>query len=508
MGLAQQLGFLLVLLIALALAIYGFVSHESRQRVLMTEASAELRNHATLVEAAVGGAVERGEVHVLKQRLERLARADRILGIAAFDAQAQPILVTDHLAGATSELSELARRAFASGVDFEEPRRLGTRPTLVRTVTFSPRSGAPVVAIVARDLDYVAKLGRTLNRNLVVTGIVLLGATGLLVMLLSRATVGRPASSIVRGAEAIASGDLATTVPEQGAEELARLARAFNAMTLSLRKARARAEEEETRRLAEEAGRVVAERKLQHARALAAVGQVAASIAHEIGSPLGVILGRARLLAAEPGCAELLKQNLETIAEQSERISRVVARLLTVARPPKATAGSSNVARVVADVLQFLGPECRQRGIEARVECQDTLVSVALEPDQLFQVLFNLCLNAIEAQPTGGELTVRIAQTLEVAHGQANRVVIEVSDAGAGVPRPLEKRIFEPFFTTKADRSGSGLGLDIVTGIVREVGGAIELAPTQGRGACFRIGLPGLAATVGTNGASARRIDA
>lgn len=483
MGLARQLGLLLVLPIALTFGAYGTLSQRSRHQALMAEASAELRNHATLVEAAVGGAVERGQVQLLKDRLERIARADRILGIAAFDAGGRPILVTDHLEAAQARLGQIAKRAAERGTDFEESSDLGGGPTLTRTVTLSANTGGPVIAVVARDLGYVEKLNASLNRGLAVTGLALLFAALGLVMLLTRATVGRPAGAIVAGAERIASGDLTTTVPETGAEELARLARAFNTMTRSLGDARSRAEQEVSRRLAEEEGRVAAERKLQHARALAAVGRVAASIGHEIGSPLGVILGRARLLADQPGCAPEIRGDLETIADQSERISRVVARLLAVARPPQASGKWSDACRVARDVLQFLGPECRQRRIETRVEPGAGEFRVELEGDQLFQVLFNLCWNAIEAQPDGGRLTLRVA-------GENSRVAIDVSDAGPGVPSELADRIFDPFFTTKADRSGSGLGLDIVSGIVQEVGGSVRLADAAGAGACFRVTLP------------------
>lgn len=488
MALAKQLGLLLVLPVALALGVYGLVSQEGRRRVLMAEASAELRNHATLVEAAVGGAVERGQLDVLKQRLERMARAERILGIAVFDGAGRPVLITDHLEGATSQLVRLARRASESGDDFEELCSLDSGPTLVRTVTFESRSGAPIVAIVARDLAYLVTLGSSLNRGLALTGIALLAVLVVLVLVVSRATVGRPATAIVHGAERIAAGDLETRVPEEGAEELARLGRAFNAMTDSLRDAKRRAEQEES-------GRVAAERKLQHARALAAVGQVAASIAHEIGSPLGVILGRARRLADQAGCPEAQKRELETIAAQSERISRVVTRLLTVARPPQSAGRSADVGRVLGEVLQFLGPECRQRRIETRVEGLDAPISVAMAPDLFFQVLFNLCLNAIEAQPSGGRLVVSVPSTDPVG---AKRVTVDVVDAGPGVADALAGRIFEPFFTTKADRAGSGLGLDIVSGLLREVGGTIELVAGAGAGAHFRLTLPAVESTAAT----------
>lgn len=479
-SLAVQLGLVLVGLIAFALAVYGLVGHANRQRVLLAEASAELRNHATLVEAALEGAVERGRVDVLKERLEQLARADRILGLAAFDDGGRPILVTDHLEASIGVLGALARRVAAQGADVEERRDLEGAPTLLRTVTLTPASGRRVVAVVARDLTYVDVLASSLNRGLALTGALLLLATGLVVGLVCRAMVGRPAGAIVGGVERVASGDLAANVPEHGARELSQLARAFNAMTVAMRDARERAERDD-------ASRCVLERKLHHARALAAVGQVAASIAHEVGSPLNVILGRARRSAAKPDCPEALRQELVTIAEQSERISRVVASLLSVARPSKGAESVSDARRVIDNVVTFLGSECRHRGIRVEVDACPEAVSLAIEADQFFQILLNLCVNAIEAQPKGGRLAIRLRR--DDAAG-SRRAVLEVEDGGPGVPADIASRIFEPFFTTKADRSGSGLGLDIASGIARDVGGALELTSPESGGACFRLTLP------------------
>ena len=483
MGVARQLWLLLLIPIALALLAYGLIAHGSRRRVLMAEASAELQNHATLVEGALGGAVERGQVQILKERIERLARADRILGIAAFDAQGQPILITDHIEEAAPELADLARRALVADRDLEEERTLVGSRTLVRTVTFSPKSGGPPgVATVARDLRYLDELGSALNRGLAFTGLILLMITALVAALVGRETVGRPARAIVEGVERVAAGDLDAKVPEAGAEELARLARAFNSMTLALREAGARAEREE-------AARAGVERRLQHAQALAAVGQVAASMAHEIGSPLNVILGRARRASDQPGCPDALKAELDTIAQQSERISRVVARLLAAARPPRGAGRGSDLASVVKEALAFIAPECRQRGVQTRLEECDSGCRVALDGDRLFQVAFNLCLNALQAQPEGGEIRVRLLRNGAPAHG-AGQAAFEIEDRGPGVPHDDADHIFDPFFTSKGDRGGSGLGLAIVSGIVREAGGAVELLPTPHGGARFRVTLP------------------
>jgi signal transduction histidine kinase len=478
LGLARQLWLVLLVPIAAALGLYGIVSDQIRHRVFRSEASAELRNHATLVEAAVGGAVDRGEVDVLRQRIERLARADRILGIVAFEARGDAILVTGPIAEATPELSLIAHKALVGGTEIEEERELAGDPVLVRTVTFSPKSGGPaVVAVVVRDLRYLDAFAKTANQGLALTGAALLLLTGLIAELASRVTVGQPSGAIVAGVKRVARGDLETTVPEQGASELRQLARAFNAMTASLGEARSRVEQEE-------AARVAVERKLQHAQALAAVGQVAASMGHEIGSPLNVILGRARRLADKPDCPADIRDELEVIAVQSERISRVVARLLTVARPSQSLGDGSDVVKVVRDTLSFLGPECRHRLVDTTFEPGNGHFRAALDADHLFQIVFNLCLNAAQAQPAGGQITVSVT-----AVGK-RKIVLDVEDRGPGVPPGLGPHIFDAFFTSKSDHGGTGLGLAIVSGIVREAGGSVELVPTSHGGACFRVHLP------------------
>jgi signal transduction histidine kinase len=497
MGLTGQLWLVLLGPIALALALYGIVAHQIRHRILRGEASAELRNHATLVEAALGGAVERGQMGLLAQRLEKLARADRILGIVAFEVGGEAIMQAGPIDEALPALSAMASRALALGDDIEDTTSLQGGPALARTVTLSPGArGTAVVAVVVRDLRYLEALARTTDRGLALTGVALLGMTALIAAFASRVTVGRPAGVIVAGVERVSGGDLDAKVPEEGAAELRHLARAFNAMTNSLADAKMQVERKEAARIAEETARVAVERKLQHAQALAAVGQVAASIGHEIGSPLNVILGRARRAADQPECPASLRGELETIAVQSERISRVVARLLTVARPLSSPGHGSDLAQVVQEALAFLGPECRQRRIQVRFDDPGETARAALDPDRLFQVVFNLCLNAIEAQGEGGQLIVRTRSQGGRSAG-ARKVAFEVEDHGPGVPPESAEHVFDAFFTSKGAHGGTGLGLAIVSGIVREAGGSAELVPTEHGGACFRVTLP---AEVGRQG--------
>ncbi|WP_437966589.1 HAMP domain-containing sensor histidine kinase [Sorangium sp. So ce260] len=500
MRLAHQVWLSLVVPIGMAIVLYGVFASAHRKQVLRDEATAELRNYATLLQAFVESALQRRDLALVRRRAEHFASAERILGVAAFTGEGEAVFVTEGVKGEAERLKAFATRAFREGGDIEEPASLVGQSVLIRTVSIQPSSAnPPLVAVLVRDRHYIEVLESTLNQGLAATGVVLLLISAIVAGLVGRFTVALPARAILSGAERVASGDLDAAVPEKGAEELSRLAHAFNTMTWSLREARERAEREE-------AARVNVERRLQQAQALAAAGQVATSLGHEIGSPLNVIQGRARRAADLPGCPENLRAELETIARQSERITRVVARLVSLARPSRSQQGDSDLRRVVDDVVAFLGPECRKRDIETSVTCprdSGAWSRVALDSDRLFQVVFNLCLNAIEAQDGGGELVVRVLPECEGPAG-SRAVCFEVEDAGPGVRAEDVHQIFEPFFTTKATRGGSGLGLAIVYGIVQEAGGSVEVASSPTGGALFRVTLP----TITSGSPSSRRVSA
>jgi signal transduction histidine kinase len=481
MGLARQLWTLLAVPLLLALGLYGAFAHNHRHRVILADDQAELADYAILLDAAMVGPIERQDFDTLRERMERVARADRILGIALFDVAGTNVFTTREVAPSTPELAAFARRALA-GSDLEEEHAFAGRPALVRSVIIRPRDRAPYCAVIVRDLHYLGALFAVLDRGLLLTGLALIGLTLGIVAFVSRVTVVRPAQAIVRGVERVAAGDLDVKVPEEGAEEVARLAAAFNAMTLSLAEARKRVE-------AEVSARGVVERRLQQAQALAAAGQVAASLGHEIGSPLNVILGRAQRAAGLPGVPDKVRLELETIAVQSERISRVVGQLLAVVRPQRKVGRGCDLLRVVEDALGFVAPELKQRRVRARTEAAGDSARIALDADRAFQIVFNLVMNAAEAQKAGGEIFLRIVPGPAGPDGTP-RIVLEVEDRGPGVPKEKLEHLFEPFFTTKGDSGGSGLGLAIVQGIVREAGGTMEVRNLDGGGALFRASIP------------------
>jgi signal transduction histidine kinase len=264
-------------------------------------------------------------------------------------------------------------------------------------------------------------------------------------------------------------------------------------MTASLREAR-----EETRRAAESRSQL--EQHLRSSEKMATVGSIAAEIAHEVGTPLNVVTGRARALARKADDPEAVQKNATIIAEQATRITRIIQRLLDFARRRVGEADAGAVAIDLVDLaagtLEFLDHQLDANKVGAGVEAAADIAPVLGTRDQLQQVLLNLCVNAVQAMPGGGQLSLRLGKQrrrrpgLEVAPEQTY-VVLDVADTGVGIAAEDREKIFEPFYTSKADAGGSGLGLAVSHTIVKEHDGWMEVHDNPaGRGTLFRVFLP------------------
>jgi len=240
------------------------------------------------------------------------------------------------------------------------------------------------------------------------------------------------------------------------------------------------------RRLAhdlEETG-VALRHSLARARAaerLASIGTLVAGLAHEIGTPMGVIQGHAKLLegavADEGG-----RWRLRTIQEQIGRISRILQSLLNMARPGRPRRVPVDLAALLDGTLAFLTEKLAHREIRV-VRDFAPVPSVGGDPERLQQVFLNLFLNAADAMPEGGELRVAI-------HPRGREVEVLVADTGHGITAGDMGRVFEPFYTSKAAGEGHGLGLAVAHGIVSDHHGAIEVVRSDASGTEFRLLLP------------------
>jgi PAS domain S-box-containing protein len=230
------------------------------------------------------------------------------------------------------------------------------------------------------------------------------------------------------------------------------------------------------------------EARFNQVEKLSAVGRLAAGVAHELNNPLGVILAFSQSLRRTVAEKDPLAFPLESIERETRRCGDLVANLLTYARAAKPEdRGPVDLNEAVSEALALI--DTRARGQETAVhrEFAEELPPLHANKNQLQQIVFNLCYNALDALERNGRLTVRTALVTEEGREWA---VLEVSDDGPGMTADVQKSIFEPFFTTKEMGKGTGLGLSLVHEIVVRHGGGIEVTSSPGAGAAFAVRLP------------------
>ena len=224
------------------------------------------------------------------------------------------------------------------------------------------------------------------------------------------------------------------------------------------------------------------EEQLRRTERVAELGTLASGMAHEIGTPMNVILGRAEYLM-DRVTDEPVKKGLQTIVAQVERITRVMNQLLSFARRKPTQPRPVPFEEVIENSLEIFRERLSRHNVQVLTHLDPDCPSVLADSDQMNQVLINLVMNAIHAMPGGGTLR------LELTH-EKDMVKITVSDTGHGMPKEVLSKIFEPFFTTKEFGKGTGLGLTVVKGIIEEHQGSIAVESEEGKGTTFTIRLP------------------
>jgi signal transduction histidine kinase len=229
------------------------------------------------------------------------------------------------------------------------------------------------------------------------------------------------------------------------------------------------------------------ERRLLQAAKLAAVGEMAAGIAHELNNPLTTVTGFAELILDETSTDTPHRADLELILKEARRARDVVRRLLDFARQGERTRSNVDINEIIEEVLMLTRHLIHTSGVQLSLEWVKDAPWVSVDSNQMKQVFLNLIHNALQAMPDGGSLDI---QTLVRQRDNRNWITVAVKDSGVGIEVQNKDRIFEPFFTTKADRGGTGLGLSVTYGIVTDHGGTIEVESSPGKGSLFTVWLP------------------
>ena len=312
--------------------------------------------------------------------------------------------------------------------------------------------------------------------------VLLCGAAGLG---LSVPLLARPVRRLVAKTRRIAHGDLSGPLAMTGNDELSELGRALDEMCDRLVWAEERASTESE-------ARARAAEQLRHADRLSTLGTLAAGVAHELGTPMNVVSGRAAMIALGEVEGDEARAYAAIVVTQCDRMAVIVRQLLGFARRGSQEHGIRDVRELVVEAVSILSPMAKKRGLRLVVEPGDPS-HASLDWEHLSQAVTNLIVNGIHASTSVVTVTVDVADGVsppipELATGRYVR--IHVQDDGAGMTDEVRGRVFEPFFTTKAVGEGTGLGLSVSHGIVREHAGFISVESTLGEGSRFTIHLP------------------
>ncbi|MDI6801458.1 MAG: ATP-binding protein [Thermodesulfovibrionales bacterium] len=238
--------------------------------------------------------------------------------------------------------------------------------------------------------------------------------------------------------------------------------------------------------------------QLYQSQKMESIGTLAGGIAHDFNNVLSGILGRTELLLFRNDLATAAKQHIRSIENAARKAGAIVQRLLSFARKGNFEMLPVNLNDIINDAIELTASMAIKRKVEIRKEIDDTVPVINGDANQLEQVMMNLIVNAMDAMPDGGTITISTnLLSLKEKAGYINPLlsdgeyfVLKISDTGAGIPDGIRDRIFEPFFTTKEQGKGTGLGLAMVYGIIKEHKGLIDVNSEIGKGTTFEIYLP------------------
>ena len=333
-----------------------------------------------------------------------------------------------------------------------------------------------------------AYVRHTILRGAVTTAVLVALCTAV-AMVIGVFFVGRPVRRLVDQARRVGQGDLSPRLSLTQRDEIGQLADEMNAMCDRLSETRERLDSETTARMA-------ALEQLRHADRLTTVGKLAAGLAHEIGTPLNVITGYAQLIADECPEDSGAHRNAGIIAQQAERVAAIIRQLLDFARRRSPNPSRQDLCALARETTDLLGSLAHKHHVSLVLETPGSPVWTRADPGQMKQALTNLVVNGIQSMPKGGgTVTVTVAERRGAPPAGIEGLpgdypCLEVRDQGSGISRDDLDRIFEPFFTTKEVGEGTGLGLSVSYGIVREHRGWIDVDSVPGAGTLFRIFLP------------------
>jgi len=325
-------------------------------------------------------------------------------------------------------------------------------------------------------------------RKIAILAFLLLFISSLFFGIVGFFNIGRRLKQLKKKAIRIGKGDLTGPVHIKGKDELTDLGNTLNNMCMSLQKL----EKEKAR---ETEARLEMSEQLHHADRLKTIGTLASGIAHELGTPLSVVIGRAGHIMSSNDSTYEIRAGAEIVKNQANRMTELIKQLLDFARHDTIQKTKVDLYAIVQQTVDFLKPMINQNRVHLELWRPKSTAWVRVDVAKFQQVIINLLNNAIQATPANGKIQISIVDE-RVGTDQNNSgssgeyKLLVVRDFGTGIKTEHIPYIFNPFYTTKGSGKGTGLGLSIVHSIVREHDGWIEVESDVGKGTCFKIYLP------------------
>jgi two-component system, NtrC family, sensor kinase len=337
------------------------------------------------------------------------------------------------------------------------------------------------------------------RHQMIISAIILITVVSAIFGFIILFSVRRPVKKLVSATREVAAGNLDYEIEYDTSDELGDLARSFNIMTRELKEAHREITEwsdtlEEKVKQKTEALKK-AQSQLIQIEKMASLGKLSASVAHELNNPLEGILTYAKLIAKRlrkrPELSEIMQEMLEDvelIISETERSGNIVKNLLLFSRKQVGDFETSPISNIVEQATRLVQHHLKISKVELDVRYADENIGLYCNANQIQQACIALFVNAVEAMPDGGTLSVKVEK-----QGDEGDIIIKISDTGMGIAEEDIPHIFEPFFTKKKEGKGVGLGLSIVYGIIERHGGHISVESELGVGTTFIIVFPGIA---------------
>lgn len=474
---------------------YGYFQIVIRRDILIRKMKVEVRGVGSTLKVALEKISLPREMEYVQDLIDAVEEYEKTLGVIVYH-QGKDLLLGSRSLTETKPYLDWIKRSVQKDLVIEEFGLYQKTPVFGYTFPLKDKKGKNIGGVsILQHTSFMEEDIRKAKWSIFFTILAVIGGTVGLVVFMMRKWVHQPISQLLDGIGRLSKGHFDTQIILKGKDELSDLARSFNQMAGELKKAQERVIQEAEIKLE-------LERSLRQSEKLATIGQLASGLAHEIGTPLNIIGGRAELIKRRPEDKEGTQKNLDIIFQQTERITKIIQQLLGFVRKKKPEQKNLSIVPLLEATLDFLDHEIQKQKVKVMREINNDLPSVIGDPDQLQQVFLNLILNAIQSMPEGGMLCLsalsKRTSKEPLEEGQRQYVVVSVTDTGIGMEKEVVQNVFNPFFTTKD--TGTGLGLMVSHGIVQDHEGWIEVESERGKGSVFRVYLPSLQGEVRNDG--------